>query len=70
MSPFCAERFAGAAIRVSDVFFHEAAEREELACYDGTAVGGTYARLHYIGDFAFCRRCCCSYHLVICYSDL
>lgn len=50
-------------------FFHEAAEREELACYDGTVVGGTYARLHYIGDFAFCRRCCCSYPLVVCYRD-
>jgi hypothetical protein len=58
VSPFCVERFAGAAMRVSDVFFfHEAAEREELACYDGTVVGGTYARLHYMGDFAFWRRC-------------
>ena len=68
MSPFCAERFAGVAIRVSDVFFHEAAEREELARYDRTVVGGTYAKLHYIWDYAFCRHCCSS-RLVVCHRD-
>jgi hypothetical protein len=54
VSLFRAERFAGAAISVSDILFREAAEgEEELACYDGTVLGGTNARLHRIWDSAF-----------------